>query len=691
MEPRANHAIVGAFTLGVIVLILAFVYWLTASGGGVEQANLRLVMRGNVTGLSTGNDVLFNGLRVGQVSELYIDPNDPGQVIAIATIDRAAPVKPDTEATIAYDIISSVSHVELTGGSPGAPDLLDAEEMPTLTADTTGLTEILAGAQSIVGEVDQAVARVNTLIDEAAPEIERSLVNIAGFTDALAANSGGVDTFLASVSDVAQTLSGLGGRLETTIAGIETLLAAIDTDQIGTMMVDAGTVVRNVAVASENVDDIVAEIGVAAAGLTEFATGINQSLAAVNGVIERADGIVAAVDPVEVQSMVDNIGGLAERASTLVAALDPEQVRAMVDDIATVADAAATDIDAILAETQAAIAQFSGFGEGLNATLANVDAVVGAVDPVAVEAIVADLTAFGGQLTEAGAGIDAMLERVDRTIADVEAIVAAVDPEEVRGVVEGVAGVVDRIDTATVDINGIVAEVRIAVAAIDGFATGATATLGNVDALIAAIEPERVATVVENVEALSAELRDTVRGIDAILADAGTAVADVGTFARTLAESSDDVDQIVLDARRVADSASSFMANIAAQEETINAFVADAAAIAEQLNGTVGRLDAIFGDVEGLLEGDDGRGLIEEIRTAVRSIGEIAAAFESRADGIAGGIETFSTRGLADITALVGDARLTIQRLDQVVTQLGQNPSQLLFGGGADVRDYNRR
>ena len=69
MEIRARYTLIGAFTLAVILGVFAFVYWLHNAGGLGDRAISRLVF-GPVSGLLPGSPVLFNGIRVGEVTAL---------------------------------------------------------------------------------------------------------------------------------------------------------------------------------------------------------------------------------------------------------------------------------------------------------------------------------------------------------------------------------------------------------------------------------------------------------------------------------------------------------------------------------------------------------------------------------------------------------------------------------------------
>ena len=77
MEIRARYVLVGLFTLAVIIGGFAFVYWLQTSGSMGKRTSYEVRFHNTVSGLLTGSSVLFNGIRVGEVTALKLVPGEP--------------------------------------------------------------------------------------------------------------------------------------------------------------------------------------------------------------------------------------------------------------------------------------------------------------------------------------------------------------------------------------------------------------------------------------------------------------------------------------------------------------------------------------------------------------------------------------------------------------------------------------
>src|ERR1044071_7886273 len=100
METRANHIIIGLFTLGVTFAAFLFVWWFGGSFGASSRHNYRIVFEDSVSGLTAGSTVMFNGITVGEVTKLGFSTVDPGKTEATIAINPTVPVRQDTKARL---------------------------------------------------------------------------------------------------------------------------------------------------------------------------------------------------------------------------------------------------------------------------------------------------------------------------------------------------------------------------------------------------------------------------------------------------------------------------------------------------------------------------------------------------------------------------------------------------------------
>jgi phospholipid/cholesterol/gamma-HCH transport system substrate-binding protein len=193
METRARYALVGLFMLAVIAASFAFVYWLENKGGFAQQETYRIKFQGSVSGLLVGSTVLFNGIRVGEVTGLDLDADAPQEVIATIAVVRGTPIRADTEINIETQGLTGGAAVALRGGSATSPLAVgDGAAPPTLLA-------MPQAGQDWTQAARDAFQRVDEVLAENSEALKSAITNIDTFSDALARNSGKVDGILAGL------------------------------------------------------------------------------------------------------------------------------------------------------------------------------------------------------------------------------------------------------------------------------------------------------------------------------------------------------------------------------------------------------------------------------------------------------------------------------------------------------------
>jgi phospholipid/cholesterol/gamma-HCH transport system substrate-binding protein len=187
MEVRARYVLIGVFTLAVIAAGFAAVYWLSHSGSLGERTLYRVRFTTPVTGLLLGSDVLFNGVRVGEVSDLRLDPKNPADVVATISIAADTPVRTDTHVGLGYGGLTGTASITLKGGTAASPPIKSEDEgLPLLTADPQAALDWTEAAR-------EAFGGVNTLLSDNSDALHEAIGNINTFAEALARNSDKVD------------------------------------------------------------------------------------------------------------------------------------------------------------------------------------------------------------------------------------------------------------------------------------------------------------------------------------------------------------------------------------------------------------------------------------------------------------------------------------------------------------------
>lgn len=361
METKANYALVGFFTLLVVAAAFGFVYWMAQYGRSGPMAELAIRIPGSANGLSVGSAVRFNGIPVGSVRSLNIDPDDPRYSIAFTEVQTTAPIYPSTKAVLEVQGLTGAAYIELSGGRTGEDNLLQkAQETgrpAVLIADQSSVTNLLATADKILQRADDAIGQIQGFVTDARGPLTRTIQHAEAFTGALSANSDAIDDFLRSLSALSGTFNRVSERLDSTLAAAEGLVKAVNPDKINNILTNAETVTGNIAKSSDKIDGIMLEVRDAAAGF-------NKASEEAQSVLKRADQLLAAVDPKKVNTAVDNItSATADARSALSSA------REVVDGVADRRD-----------EINKAIEDFTQLAQKLNQASTRVDGILAKVD-----------------------------------------------------------------------------------------------------------------------------------------------------------------------------------------------------------------------------------------------------------------------------------------------------------------------
>ncbi len=241
METKANFVLIGAFTLAVVAAAFGFVFWFQNLGAAAQRVPLRIVFEGAASGLRTGGNVNFNGIKIGEVTSIKLD--DPKRVVVIANVDKNAPIRKDSLVGLEFAGLTGVSSVSLKGGSIEAGGVPVAEDgVPTLTADPNAIQDI--------GEAVRGVLQnVNRLVLENQETLHNSMTNIEVFSKSLAANSARIDSIMAGVDG----LMGEKGDLQAAAKSFRELADNLDKRSAG-LIIDGRRTLADISRAVNNFD-----------------------------------------------------------------------------------------------------------------------------------------------------------------------------------------------------------------------------------------------------------------------------------------------------------------------------------------------------------------------------------------------------------------------------------------------------
>lgn len=190
----------------------------------------------SVSGLEVGAQVKYNGVRVGQITDIQIDTEDLTRVIATMALREGTPIKADTEAVLVSMGITGLRFVEITGGSKQSALLKPGAE---IKSGRSFFGTLEGKAEDIAVKTEFALTKINQTLS--------------------AKNIQGVHEIIANVSDI--------------------------TGQISKLLKEN----------DEKINSIIARVDVTAGDLQDSVASIKKTTKRLEGMLESADPAVAQI------------------------------------------------------------------------------------------------------------------------------------------------------------------------------------------------------------------------------------------------------------------------------------------------------------------------------------------------------------------------------------------------------------
>ncbi len=194
MERDAHYAAVGIATVALLAALAVFAIWLARLQFNNDFDVYDIVFYGPVRGLSEGGEVHFNGIRVGEVTDLNLDPNKGDQVIARVRLDATTPVRVTSRAQLEPQGITGLNYIQVTAGTQGSALLktqYPENVIPVLQSQPSPIAELLSGSGTVLAQTVDALNRINRVLsDDNIRSFSTSVKNVEALSTELEARKG---------------------------------------------------------------------------------------------------------------------------------------------------------------------------------------------------------------------------------------------------------------------------------------------------------------------------------------------------------------------------------------------------------------------------------------------------------------------------------------------------------------------
>jgi phospholipid/cholesterol/gamma-HCH transport system substrate-binding protein len=183
MEIRARYVLIGTFVLAFTLGMFGFVYWIKNTGGFGQRTSYEIRFEQPVSGLTVGSSVLFNGVRVGAITALTLDPQKPKQLTVSIAVDPTTPIRSDTQVDVTYQGLTGAPAVALKGGAAGAPPLTAQNGRPPALVAPPGV------GQNLTEAARGTLHHIDSILADNSKDLHTAISGFSTFADMLGRNS----------------------------------------------------------------------------------------------------------------------------------------------------------------------------------------------------------------------------------------------------------------------------------------------------------------------------------------------------------------------------------------------------------------------------------------------------------------------------------------------------------------------
>jgi phospholipid/cholesterol/gamma-HCH transport system substrate-binding protein len=227
MERNANYFLVGVVSTILLIATIVFVVWLAQFNLHQKFDFYTISFKGPVRGISNGGEVHFNGIKVGEISKIALDPKDPTMVDADIKVTSDVPIRQDSIAMLEPQGITGVNYVQIDAGTPSKPLRRDlphpGSKYPVIQSQRDAFSDLLSGGSAVVAKALETLNRVNRVLsDDNIKTFSATLSDVQSVTAELRARKAIIadaDKALVDADEAAKQIRSLAASTQTLVQG----------------------------------------------------------------------------------------------------------------------------------------------------------------------------------------------------------------------------------------------------------------------------------------------------------------------------------------------------------------------------------------------------------------------------------------------------------------------------------------
>ncbi len=258
---------VGAFVLLLGAVLVVAILWLASGGNLQKKYDLYMaILEESVAGLNLNAPVKYNGVDVGKVQNIQLDPGNPERVQLIFAIERGTPIKVDTVAVLKTQGLTGIAYVELDGGAKNAAPLLATgqQKYPVIQTKPSLSTRLENMLTTVLTKLDNTTNNIDSLVSQENQQAFKSaLADIAIVSKTIAARKTEIDAGIVNAARAANNTARATQKLNPIVDKIEPVIDQLNVTiaQINRSAVAIEKAGNEVAIASTSAGKTVTSVG----------------------------------------------------------------------------------------------------------------------------------------------------------------------------------------------------------------------------------------------------------------------------------------------------------------------------------------------------------------------------------------------------------------------------------------------
>lgn len=203
MEPKINVTVVGIFIISLLTSVVLTGIWLTTGFSSKNYSIYMVYMTEAVSGLQINSTVEYNGVDVGEVRTIKIDPVKPNLVQLLLMIKKNTPVTRGTVATLAIRGITNITFIALRDrGTDLRPVIKSSNQpYPVIKSGPSLFTRLDIALSRLANNFRQVSESLNTLLDKQNLQaLKKTLANLDQVTFILKENNERLNVIIENTS-----------------------------------------------------------------------------------------------------------------------------------------------------------------------------------------------------------------------------------------------------------------------------------------------------------------------------------------------------------------------------------------------------------------------------------------------------------------------------------------------------------